>query len=297
MKLFFLLLASAGLLAGGTPARAQIVVGISISERLHLRHEPVLATVTVTNQTGRDITLADSRQGQWFSFQITREGDQFIAPRDPDYHLAPLPLRAGETVKRTVNLNDLYSLGDFGIFRIRANIYYAAADRYFSSKPTHIEITEGRVLWRRAAGVPDGQKGSGQTRVFTMLAHQRGEYNLLYVRVEDQDDGTVFCTNPLGRIIDNVTPEMQFDSRNNLYVLQFVGMHRFALSRIGVNGEFLGQSYYTATKNRPAFRKQADGTLQLVGGKREEVAQNPQNAAHLPPPPKLSERPPGLPKN
>lgn len=295
MKLFPLLLACAGLLALHAPAHAQIVVEISIKQRFFIRHEAVLATVTVTNQTGRDITLADSRQGQWFSFQITREGDQFIPPRDPDYHLAPLPIRAGETLKRTVNLNDLYSLGDFGIFRIRANIYHAAMDRYFSSKPTHIEINEGRIIWRRAAGVPEGQKGSGQTRVFSILSHQHGEQNLLYVRVEDQDDGTIFCTNPLGRLIDGVAPEMQFDSGNNLYVLQLISLRRFALSKIGVNGEFLGQSYYTAPKTRPYFRKQADGTLQLVGGKRETaVAQNP---ANLPPPLKLSDRPPGLPKN
>ena len=294
MKLSRLLLTCAGLLAILAPARAQIAVGISIKQRLFIRHEPVLATVTVTNQTGRDITLADTRQGQWFGFQITGDGDRFIPPRDPDYHLAPLPIRAGETLKRTVNLNELYALGDFGIFRIRANIYFSTMDRYFSSKPTHIEITEGRIMWRRAAGVPEGQKGSGQTHVFSVLAHQRGEQNLLYVRVEDQDDGTVFCTNPLGRMIDGVAPEMQFDSRNNLYVLQLIGLRRFALSKIGVNGEFLGQTYYTAPKARPYLRKQPDGALQLVGGKREAVAQNP---ADLPPPPKLSERPPGLPKN
>ena len=81
MKLTHLLLAAAGLLAVAAPARAQIAVSISIKERLHIRHEPVLATVSVTNNTGRDITLEDTRQGQWFGFQINAEGDQFIAPR------------------------------------------------------------------------------------------------------------------------------------------------------------------------------------------------------------------------
>ncbi len=293
MKLAHLLLAAAGLLAAAAPARAQIAVSISVKERLHIRHEPVLATVSVTNNTGRDITLEDTRQGQWFGFQINADGDQFIAPRDPNYHLDPLPIRAGETLKRTVNLNELYPLGEFGIYSVRANIYFAGMDRYFSSKPTHVEVTEGRVIWRRVAGVPEGGKNAGQTRVFTLLMHQRGEQSLLYVRVEDQDDGSVFCTTPLGRMIDGVAPDMQLDSRNNLYVLQLVGLRRFALSKIGVNGEFLGQSYYGVPKARPYLRKQPDGSLQLVGGKREEVAQNP---TKLPPPAKLSDRPPGLPK-
>jgi hypothetical protein len=295
MKPPCLLLIVASLLAVLAPARAQITVDISIKQRLFILHEPVLATVTITNQTGRDITLADAREGQWFSFQIAGEGDHFIPPRNPDYHLPPLPVRAGETLKRTVNLNELYALGDFGIFRVRANIYFAETDKYFSSKPTFIEITEGRIMWRRAAGVPEGVQGSGQTHVFSVLTHQHGEKNLLYVRVEDQEHSTVFCTTPLGRVIDGTPPEIQFDSANNLYILQLVAQRSFTLSKIGVNGEFVSQTHYTAPKTRPTLRKLADGTLQIIGGKREEPIA--QNAADLPPPPKLSDRPAGFPKN
>ena len=290
-----LILILAGLLAAVAPARAQMAVSISIPHRLCIQHEPVLATVTVTNQTGRDLTLADTRAGQWFSFQITGEGDRFIPPRDPDYHIPPLAIRAGETLKRTVNLSELYALGDFGIYRIRANIYLADMDRYFSSKPTHIEVTEGRPMWRRTAGVPDGMKNAGQTHVFTVLAHQRGEQNVLYVRVEDQERGTVFCTSPLGRIIDGVAPQIMFDSANNLFILQLIAQRTFVLTKISVNGEFIGQTKYTAPKTRPTLRKLADGTLQIIGGHRE--APIAQNTADLPPPPKLSDRPAGLPKN
>ncbi len=294
MKLHRLLLATVLLLAALAPVQAQIGVDISIKRRLFIRHEPVLATVIITNQTGRDITLEDTRESQWFSFQITAEGDKFVPPRNLDYHLDPLPIRAGETLKRTVNLNELYALGDFGIYRIRANIHFAGMDKYFSSKPTHIEITEGRILWRQSAGVPEGGNGAGQTHTFSMLAHQRGEQNLLYVRVEDQDDATVFCTTPLGRLIDGVPPQMQFDAANNLYVLQLIGQRSYVLSKISVNGEYLGQTHYSAPKTRPYLRKQADGTLQLVGGVKEAPAVA---AADLPTPPKLSDRPVGLPKN
>ena len=292
MKLPRLLLVLAGLLAVLPAAHAQIAVSISIKQRLFILHEPILATVTVTNQTGRDLTLADTRQGQWFSFQISSEGDHFVAPRDPDYHLPPLAIRAGETLRRTYNVSELYGLGDFGIYRVRANIFLAEADKYFSSKPTHVEITDGRLMWRRTAGVPAGVKNAGQTHVFTILAHEHGDQNLLYVRVEDQDQGTVFCTTPLGRIIDGVPPEFQFDSGNNLFILQLIAQRSFVLSKIGVNGEFLGQAHYSAPKTRPTMRKLADGTLQIIGGRREVPAST--TPADLPPPPKLSDRPAGL---
>ncbi len=289
LRLFLLLVCS---LAAVTTARAQISVGVSVKERFHILHEPVAATVVVTNNTGRDIILSDTPQYQWFAFRISTEGDRIIPPRDLRYKVPPLQVKSGETVKRTVDLHELYELGDFGTFRIQANIYYDGLDKFFSSRPTHIEVTDGRTIWRRTAGVPEGQPGAGQMRVFSLLAHQRGEVNTLYVRVQDKDDGSIYCTMPVGRLLDGVPPQAEFDSANNLYILQLVGHRSYALTKITANGQFAGQTNYSAPKTRPTLRKTSDGALQIIGGRREAaLAQNP--AAE--PAPKLSARPPGLP--
>jgi hypothetical protein len=272
-------------------ADAQITVSLSIKRRLYIKHEPVLATVQMTNNTGRDIVLEDTPQAQWFSFRIAGADSTFVPPRNPNYHLDSLPIRAGETLKRTVNLNELYALGEFGIFSVRANIYFAGLDKDFSSAPSHIEITEGRQLWEKTVGVPEGTKGQGQPRTFTMLAHQAGEQNILYVRVQDKDDGTVFSTYALGRLLEGFPPQMQFDNGNNPYVLQLIGQRNYTLSTIGVNGEFLGQTNYTAPKVRPYMRKTDDGRLQLVNAEKVDKP-NPQD---LPEPAKLSDRPVPLP--
>jgi hypothetical protein len=127
-----------------------------------------------------------------------------------------------------------------------------------------------------------------------MLSHHVGNYNMLYVRVEDREQGRIYCTHQLGRMIEGQPPQAQFDTANNLYVLQLVGQRSHTLSKISPEGEFLGRTNYSAPKSRPYFRKLADGTLQIVGGRREvEMAQNPDAA----PPAKLSDRPAGLPKN
>jgi hypothetical protein len=293
-SLRLLLLIAASLTLVGA-AQAQITVTLGIKQRFHILHEPVIATAVVTNLTGRDITLADTPQFQWFGFRITAPDDQMVAPRDLHYKLPPLSVKAGETVKRSVNLTQLYELGDVGTYRIQATIYFDGLDKFFASKPTHIEINNGQVIWRRVAGVPEGQPGAGQMRVFTLLAHQRGEVKTLYVRVESQDDGTIFCTFPAGRLLDGVPPQAEFDSGNNLHILQLIGNRAYVLTKVSANGEFGGQTNYAAPKTRPTFRRLADGTLQIIGGRKEEtLAQNP-NAAG--PPPKLSDRPVGLPSN
>ena len=72
-----------------TAAHAQISVTVSIKQRFHLLHEPVVATVNVTNLTGRDITLSDSSQYQWFGFRIMADGDRMIPATQPRLPSAP----------------------------------------------------------------------------------------------------------------------------------------------------------------------------------------------------------------
>ncbi len=275
------------------PAHSQISVGLGIKRRIFMVHEPVIATVTLTNNSGRDLTLADTAELQWFGFQITGANDSIVPPRNPDYKLDPISLRPGETVKRSVNLNTLYSLGEFGLFRIRATIYSDDFKKVFTSRPGSIELTEGRHISSQTIGVPQNQENAGKMHTFSLLKHQQGENTMLYVRIEDRDEGVIYGTYALGRLLEGVPPQAQFDASNNFYVLQLIGQRAYVLSKIGVNGEFLGQTNYSAPKTRPTLRRLADGTLQIIGGRREDAVA--QNTAPAEPPAKLSDRPPGLP--
>ncbi|MEA3213359.1 MAG: hypothetical protein QOE70_6416 [Chthoniobacter sp.] len=276
-------------LAATATAHAQLNVDLEIKRRSFIAHEPIIATVTVSNLSGRDLTLADTPQMQWFGFQINGQGDRIVRPRNLNYGLDPLEIKSGGQMRRTVNLSELYEIGEFGIYRIRANIYSADQKKFYSSRSTAIEVTEGRLIWKQTVGVA----GGGAERTYSLLAHQQGEYSMLYVRVEDRENGVVYCTHELGRLLEGQPPSQDFDLGNNLYVLQLTGQREYRLTKIGTNGEYLGQTKYAAPKSRPYLRKLADGNLQIVGGRREEPIAK--NAADVPV--KLSERPPGIPTN
>jgi hypothetical protein len=280
------------LLATVAATHAQIAVDLSLKRRYYLRHEPIVATVTLTNQSGRELTLEDTPTLQWFGFQINGEGDSIVPPRNPDYGLDPVVIQAGETVRKSVNLNELYELGDLGTYKVRATIYLAPSRRYIVSRPRQIDLTEGRVLMQQTAGVPEGQTRAGAMHRFTLLTHFVEDARTLYARIDDRDDARVFGTYPLGRLADGAPVQAEFDTGSNLYVLHYTGQRSWVLSKIGVNGEFLGQTLYDSTKSRPSLRRLADGTLQIVGGRKEApIAQTPTE-----PPVKLSDRPPGLPR-
>ncbi len=286
-----LLLVVAGL-AAAVSAHAQLSVDLGIKRRNFLRYEPILATVTITNLSGRDLRLEDTAT-QWFGFQINNgSSENMVAPRDPNYHVDALELKAGESVKRTVDLNTLFALGEFGVYKIKATIFAAPLDKYFASRASGINISEGQVVWQQRVGVPDGYPNAGATHVVSLISFQDTQHRYLYARIEDRDVGTVFCTQQIGPMLDGNEPQIQFDAANNLYVLLATGPKMYTLSKFGVNGDFQGQTNYTSTKSRPQLRRLASGDLQIAGGRREAA----QTTASIPKP-KLSDRPAGIPSN
>ncbi len=294
MKLRLLLLAL--VCAAAMPAHGQITVALDIKRRIHVRYEPIIATVRITNLSGRDLMLHDAEQ-PWFGFDVTGATTEvLVPPRNPDYHLDPLEIKIGETVKRTVDLTKLYGISEYGTHRVKATIFAQPLNKLFASQARLVEITEAKTIWQQTVGVPDTLKNAGRNHTVKLLEFQ-DDKRYLYVRVEDEEQSYVFCTHRIGHMIDGTTPQMQFDTSNNLYILHLVAPKTYFLTNIGVNGEWLGQHTYETAKTRPALRRLADGTIQLVGGHRMDVATRAPGAPPAVAPPKLSDRPAGLPAN
>ena len=275
------------------PLHAQIRVELKTSRRLYIAYEPVVATVTITNLTGRDIQLQNAEGQKWFSFSITNPDESPIGPRDINYEISPLTILSGQSVKRRVNINELYPINDFGLYRVRASIYFADMHKYFSSSPVGIEISEGKVVWQQTVGIPDGQEGAGSNRVVSLLSFRQPKDNELYVRVEDRDAGIIYCTYPIGRILSAEEPQTMLDSQNQIHVLQLVGPKTYTYTRVGLNGELIDQKAFNEFKSKPHLKKIANGNVAVAGGQEESPTAGKTDAKT----PKLSDRPAGLPTN
>jgi len=269
--------------------QAQVNVGIEVKKRSFLRYEPLLVTISITNLSGRDLLLEDG-ESQWFGFVVLHGPDATVlTPRNPDYHLDPLEIKIGETLKRTVDITRLYPITEYGMHRIRGTIYVKQLNQFFSSKTANIEITEGRLVWKQVVGVPDAMPNSGSMHEVTLLAAQGATHQYLYCRITEPATGKVYCMYRLGHIIDNTQFQAQFDATNTLHVLQLVGPKTYTLSQVGVNGELHGQWVYDAPKYKPLLRRDGTGNLDIVGATRRVETAKDTTA------PKLSDRPPGLP--
>ena len=60
-------------------AQAQIQVELKFKRLQYVAHEPVLATVAITNLAGRDIDLQNEKGQQWFGFEVNAGEGRLLA--------------------------------------------------------------------------------------------------------------------------------------------------------------------------------------------------------------------------
>lgn len=285
-----LLLCAIFMLVASTAARAQIQVELKFKRLQYIAHEPVTATLKITNLAGRDIDLHDAGSQRWFGFEVTGSQQQLLAPAASQAE-PPLHIEAGKTVTRKIDLAPVYPVHDFGSYHVRANVFFADLNKFFYSQTKVFQVTDARAIWQKTVGVPDGQPGAGGTRTYSLLSNRFPDHTSLYVRVEDKNSGAVYSTYSLGRAIAFEDPQVELDHMNQLHVLHCSAPRTWAYSHVGLNGELLKHSTFMQVKSQPRLRHLADGLIAVHGGVLDQpVTQNAQNTA-----PKLSARPPEMP--
>lgn len=249
-------------------AKAQVRVDISFKRSLYVVYEPLIATVTINNLSGRPLLLQDVENHQWFGFTIESGDGRPVPPINANYSLKPEAVGPGEKLTRAVNLTPLFPLNEFGLYRVKATVYAEAFGRYFSSPPLSVEITDGRPIWQEVVGVPTAD-GKTELRTITLLAHKLSRSTRLYARIEDRENGRVYATHQLGQFLTFGRPEVLLDANNEIHILQNTAPKQFLYSHLGLQGEVIAQQVYVeaANRSRPTLVKQQGGAIAVVGGK------------------------------
>ena len=275
-------------MSAAAAAHGQIQVELNFKRVQYIAHEPILATVTIANNSGRDIDLHDDNGQHWFGFEINAGEGRLLAPLKQNAAEPPLHVESGKTVTRKINLTSLYPVQDFGAYHVRANVYFPDLNKFFYSATKVVQVSDARPIWQKTVGVPEGIPGAGEVRTYSLLSNRFVDHTSLYVRVENRDSGAVYTTYSLGRIIASEDPQAEIDRANQLHVLHCAAPRTWAYSHVGLNGELLAHSTFLETKSRPRLRHTADGAIAVSGGMLDvPIAESKRSPA-----PKLSDRPP-----
>ncbi len=127
-------------------AEAQVQVDLKFKRLQFIAHEPVVATVAITNLAGRDIELHDANGQSWLGFEITGSEEQPIPPLSGANREPPLRIQAGQRVTRQIDLTPLYPVHEYGAYHVRTNIYFADLGKFFYSGTRVFEVTDARPI-------------------------------------------------------------------------------------------------------------------------------------------------------
>src|SRR5437660_12820706 len=100
-------------------AHAQIQVELKFRRLQYIAHEPIIASIAITNLAGRDVELHDDSGQHWFGFEVTADEGRLLAPLKSDAAEPVLHVEPGKTITRKINLTPAFPVHDFGTYRVR----------------------------------------------------------------------------------------------------------------------------------------------------------------------------------
>ena len=276
-------------------ASAQLMVKMKLKKTSYVAYEPMSASVTVYNRAGQDIVLGGPNGRSWLSFDVYKDG-QLLSPREGGTGLRTFVLGAGKSITKSVDLNRVYPVADYGAYTISAAVYFPPLRNYFSSAKARIQVFDSKPFWRQSVGVSQGAARLASFREYSLFEHRDGTSADVYVRLRDVRGARVYCTFSLGRYINVRRPQATIDTQNRLHVLHLSDPTLYTHSKIGSDGSFLGREFYKESeRSRPTLVMDPGGVVRVVGGLPYDPEKAATATAAAKKPRMATERPPGLP--
>lgn len=222
------------LLAGA--AHAQLAASLRLSKTQFVAGEPVIAIVTITNHTGRDLVLQSESRSQWLDFLIRNlNGTPVNAPGRTQF--GALKIGAGQSMAREVDLSQHFHLNDPGNFSVAAVIRMPAGmPGEASTNRVVFTLNPGRPYWTQQVGVPNRP---GQTREYRVLNFSGNQRSQLYAQVVDGRTGMAIRTFPLGDTLSIRKPTVTVDNAQRMHVLFLATPTMYVHCEIDIDGRLV----------------------------------------------------------
>lgn len=256
--LFFLLAA--------LPLRAQLNVTLEIERQNYVAWEPLIAKVTVTNTSGKDMVLGGPNNAPWLNFIITGDGGRPVTAL-VELDAEAMMCRQGQSFQRSFNLPRHYHLTQPGAYVVKASAYFADLQRWLQSRPLRVTITQlARPKWEQSFALPPGHRMAGKYRRYQMFTYHDVDRSYLYVRLVDESTGMFMATYRLTSIVPDQDAQPALDASMSLHVLCLAGHQTWAYHTLDADGKVTHQEFLRSTNGIPKLISQPSGKVYVAGG-------------------------------
>ena len=267
-------------------AWAQIQASLKLSKREYIAHEPVVATVTLTNNAGRDLLVHTDEQTNlnWLDFEIKNARGTSLSPLVA-MNFGAVKIPAGRSIAKSVDLTGGFRVTEPGRFRCKAVIRLPGGSGNFVTNTTYFSVTLGRQVYSQRIGDP----ALGNVREYRLSIHNSARKSSLYVHMVDIRTGRNLQAFRMGEVITSKPPKATVDRANNLHVLFLTAPNLYAHGTVTPEGSYLGTKYYKPAQGaKPALATFNNGDVAISGGISHDPRAEAEGRARLR---KLSERP------
>lgn len=243
--------------------KAQLATTLNLSKKTFVAGEPVTAEIIVTNHSGRELTLASTRQLPWLSFVVTKSNGNPVTTRKLNAFGA-MKIGAGESLAKQVDLTEFFLLNSQGNYAVSAVVRDPSGGIEGSSTNRILfSLNPGRTYWSQKIGVESGL-GNG-TREIKLLTFTNSQKSQLYAQVVDAKTGVSIRTFLLGEALMLRKPMVTLDGNQRMHVMFLATPSMWVHCQVSADGKLVARDIHQrAAQGDPVLMAYGDGSVQVV---------------------------------
>jgi hypothetical protein len=242
-------------------AQAQLATSLKLSKKQYLAGEPVIATVTITNHAGRELTFYGDGRTQWLDFVLKNHRGEAVSPRGRA-NFGKMKIRAGESLAREVNLAQFFLLGEPGSFTVNAVVRVPGSPGEGSAtNRVSFNQSPGAPYWSQKVGIAGK---TGLTREFRLINFSGDEKTQIYAQIIDGRTGQNVRTFLLGDVMMLRKPLATVDRQQRMHVMFLATPTMWVHCQIDTDGKLVErQIHQRGAQGDPQLLTFGDGTVRV----------------------------------
>lgn len=242
-------------------AQAQLTTVLKLNKTQYLAGEPVLATVSITNHAGQELTFYGDARMQWLTFLVKDGRGEEVTPKGRAA-FGKMIIRAGETMAREVDLSQIFHLDGQGSFSVAAMIRMPGnLGEGSSTNRVLFNQSPGLMYWKQKVGLAGSGGLTREFRVINFSGEQKAE---IYVQVIDGRTGQNVRTFQLGEVLMLRKPLVTVDRRQQMHILYLSTPSMWVHCQIDSNGKLINrQIHQRGPQGDPGLLTFGDGTVKV----------------------------------
>ena len=266
-----LTLAAPGLL------HAQLSVSMKLERTNFVKHESIVAVVSVRNLAGKDVVLGGPGELGWLQIDLQRSDGTTLLPAAGAPKAESTVIKDGKTLTRRINLTNFFLLTDPGTYLVNCQVYFPPLQRWLGAEHKSVfrVSTPRPAFWERTVGVPASHPSAGRYRHYKLFTGKtstitpggNSDVQYIYLSLTDEETGDNITTFPLGELLSYRDPQATTDRNGNICVLYMTAPQLFQYMVLDVDGAVIEEKAYKGLPNSsPQLMQSQSGTVAVRGG-------------------------------